>query len=59
MKRKDFKYKDMGSYIMAYQRKGEKFLADLNFFDGDRNLDELKKIRSLLDQAIEYIENEN
>lgn len=43
--------KSMGSYVHVYARGGI-CAADLQFFDGDRSLDELRLLRSALDKAI-------
>lgn len=56
MQRHTFKNRDFGSYITVYKRKGENWKADLNFFDGDKELDALDNCKDLLRQAINYIE---
>jgi len=48
----DFKEPQAGSYVTVYQRPGEDVMLDVQFFDGDRNLDEAILCKRLLDAAI-------
>lgn len=52
MKTKTVDVKESGAYVQCYQRIGERPQADLNFFDGDRDLEEVIKRRDALNEAI-------
>ncbi len=43
---------DWGAYIHCFQRPGGLSLADVNFFDGERSLKDLREMRAALDKAI-------
>lgn len=53
MKKKDITVKESGTYVQCFQRIGEQPIADLNFFDGERNLDEVVRLRDALNDTID------
>lgn len=53
MKKQNISVKDSGTYVQCFQRMGELPIADLNFFDGERNLDEVVRMRDALNETIE------
>jgi hypothetical protein len=53
MKKAVFKNQESGTYVMAYQRPGEAPMLDLNFFDGDRSIQDARRHRDLLTKALE------
>lgn len=55
MDRKTFSVKDQGGYIQVYSR-GRNPSLDLNFFDGERSLQETIDLRDALNEAIEFAE---
>lgn len=56
MKKKDITIKGSGTYVQCFQRIGDRPLADLNFFDGEHDLEEVKKRRDALNEAIACME---
>lgn len=52
-RRADFKEPLAGSYVTVYQHPGESAMLDVQFFNGDRTLDEAIFLKRLLDKAIE------
>lgn len=56
MKKLNISVKDSGSYVQCYQRIGERPLADVVFFNGDRNLQEVKNMRDALSEAVTRME---
>jgi hypothetical protein len=54
-RRKDFKGRG-GTYVTVYQRSNEEPHIDLNFFDGERSLDEAKKMIDVLEDAVVQVE---
>ncbi len=52
MKRAAFKTASSGTYVMVYQRPGEAPMLDLNFFDGDRSIQEVRHHLEILTKAL-------
>lgn len=52
--------KDLGAYTQVFQRPDmDEPLIDLNFFDGDKTIAEVKRMRTILDAAIAKAEEWN
>lgn len=51
-RREDFSLPNGGSYVSVFQRPGEEVLLDINFFDGDNDLEHAKARHKLLGEAI-------
>jgi hypothetical protein len=56
MRRQEFRNAGSGAYILVYQRPGEQPMLDFNFFDGDREVDEAKKLGELVERALVQVE---
>ena len=56
---KIFDIKNSGAYIQAYKRDKENWKFDLNFFNGDRTEKQLRDLKRLIEESLEYVSNEN
>lgn len=47
---------EIAAYVQVFPRHGD-YLADLNFFDGNRTLEEIRLLHALLGATIEALES--
>ena len=52
MKSKMFKNAEEGTYINVFKRPNEKTVFDLAFFNGERTLQQMRKMKNLITAAI-------
>jgi len=53
---KTFSVKNSGAYVQVYQYSPAPPLADVNFFDGVKDVEDLKKMKLVMEEVIEELE---
>ena len=54
---RDYGSTESGNYVQVFKR-GQTVLADLNFFDGDRTLEQVKAFIATLSAVVKEMEDE-